>query len=127
MSERELLCVKCAATHRPAEMCPVHPDEPLLDPTDDRVVLELIALDDRARSRSHLRWTSAFGGGGLALAVGALFAMDAVGIPAMEFFWETIIGLALGGAVLGGVISIKRFCPRFARWTRDPGAETGGY
>jgi hypothetical protein len=110
-----------------APMCPLHPDEPLLDPADERVVFELMAIDDRARSRSHARWAGLLGGIGLAGAAGVLVLLDAIGAPAMEFFWEAVIGLTLGGAILGGVISIRRFRPRFAQWTKDPGAEPGGY
>ena len=61
----QLLCVECAALHRPAEFCPVHPDEPLLDPTDDDVILELIRLDDRARGRAFTFWGVSMGAIGL--------------------------------------------------------------
>jgi len=121
MSEdKKLLCVACAGLHPAGPFCPVHPDEPLLDPALDEVRFELMSLDDRARSRTYTRWMVGLGGVGLALAVVTLIVLESAVDGMAAAFWREIVG---GGIVAGGVsgfvISKKRFRRRFDRWTKD--------
>ena len=119
-SQKQLLCVECAKLHNPAKMCPVHPDEPLLDPDDDDVRFELMNLDDRARSRTYTRWMIGLGGLGFVLATAGYFLFKIYVNELVEAFWaETIGGGTVGGGFIGFLVARKRYKPRFARWTKD--------
>jgi hypothetical protein len=116
----QLLCVLCAKLHRPAELCPLHPDEPLLDPRDEQVVYELIALDDKAKQRTYIRWPVIMGAIGLAAGIATLIALDSVSPDAAEAFrLELVTGPALGMGALGLLVAKLRYRPRFTKWTKD--------
>ncbi len=53
----ELLCVQCVKTYA-ADACPLHPDEPLLDPSSEAVRFQLLDLDTQAGTQRFARWTS---------------------------------------------------------------------
>ena len=117
---RQLLCVACARLHNPSEFCPVHPDEPLLDPADDDVRFELMSLDDRARSRTFTRWMVGLGAVGLGLAVVTLVFLDSVMEGMAGAFWREVVGGGIvSGGLLGFIVAKKRFRRRFDCWTKD--------
>ncbi len=59
----ELLCIQCAKTYA-ADTCPVHTDEPLLDPRRDAVRFQLLDLDTQAGTTRFARWTEGLGAAG---------------------------------------------------------------
>ena len=119
-NRKQLLCIECAKLHNPAQMCPVHPEEPLLDPDDDDVRFELMNLDDRARSRTYTRWMIGLGGLGLVLATAGYFLFKIYVNGVIEAFWaETIGGGVVGGGFIGFLVARKTYKPRFAQWTKD--------
>ena len=56
----ELLCIQCVKTYA-ADACPVHVDEPLLDPARDDVRFQLLDLDTEAGTARFARWTEGLG------------------------------------------------------------------
>lgn len=108
------LCMACARTYE-TDACPVHPHEPLLDPAREQVRLELIAEDDRARSRMGTRLM--FAGAALAVAqtVALAMALDLeMGVLA-GIFTGTLAGLV----AVASVITPKLAPPRFGQWTGE--------
>lgn len=59
----ELLCIQCVKTYA-ADACPVHADEPLLDPRRDDVRFQLLDLDTQAGTTRFARWTDGLGAAG---------------------------------------------------------------
>jgi hypothetical protein len=115
----QLLCVRCAALHRPAEFCPSHPDEPLLDPRDEQVIYELVALDDKAKQRTYLIWPVILGGIGLVLGIATLVALYSLAPDVAEAFRvEVLGGSTVGLGALGFLVAKLRYKPRFSRWTK---------
>ncbi len=70
---QELLCVQCVKTYA-ADVCPVHADEPLLDPRREDVRFQLLDLDTQAGTSMFARWTEGLGqhGQGVAPATGGV-------------------------------------------------------
>lgn len=56
----KLLCIQCVKTYA-ADACPVHADEPLLDPSRDDVRFQLLDLDTQAGTARFARWTEGLG------------------------------------------------------------------
>ncbi len=56
----ELLCIQCVKTYA-ADACPVHADEPLLDPAREDVRFQLLDLDTQAGTSRFARWTEGLG------------------------------------------------------------------
>jgi len=109
-----LLCMRCAKTVN-GERCPVHPDEPLLDPSREEVRLELIDADDRARGRM-----------GTAVIVGAMVAAlaSAVGAGALTDYSGRLSVMVFAGVLIGlvtvGKVFVPRLAPpRFSQWTGE--------
>lgn len=118
--EKKLLCTACARLHNPAQFCPVHPDEPLLDPENDDVRYELINLDDRARSRTYTRWMVGLGAAGLAMGLAAAYLTAVfVNVAFGVFAREIIVGGAVGGGMAGFITAKVRYRPKFRQWTKD--------
>jgi len=120
----QLLCVECVELHRRAEFCPVHPDEPLLDPTDDDVILELISIDDKARGRTFTFWGVLMGVVGFALGIATYYLVKSGSALVAEAYRLEIVGGAIVGmGAIGLLIAKLRFRRRFVRWTaaRDGG------
>jgi hypothetical protein len=119
-STRQLLCVLCARLHNPADFCPVHPDEPLLDPTDDDVRFELMALDDKAKGRTYMRFGGVGAGLGFVLGIAVYYGIKAVAAPLAEAFrMEIVFGGLVGLLALGLLLAKLRYRPKFTEWTRD--------
>lgn len=109
-----LLCMRCAKTVE-GERCPIHPDEPLLDPSREDVRLELIDADDRARGRM-----------GTAVIVVAMTAALAAsfGMGALTEYDGTLSIAAFAGvlvalATIGKVLVPRLAPPRFSKWTGE--------
>lgn len=119
-SNKQLLCVECAKLHNPAAFCPVHPDEPLLDPASDDVRFELMALDDKAKGRTYMRFGGAGAGLGFVLGIVAYYLIKAAAAPLAEAFrMEIVLGGLVGLLAIGLLVAKLRYRPRFTRWTKD--------
>ena len=108
------LCMECAKTYD-SEHCPVHRDEPLLNPGSEDVRLELIAADDRARGR---------------MSTMLMFAAAGVSVLLCGLTFATLdAGLSLGGGVFVGslvllvtiasVVAPRLAPPRYSKWTGE--------
>ena len=106
------VCMECAKAHA-TPTCPVHPDEPLLDPSLEAVRLEMEEADDRRRNRVGAQLM--FGGFGLAAALtvglAKLIALD--GSLMISVFAGALVGLIAIARVLTPALSP----PRFGAWT----------
>lgn len=119
-STKQLLCVLCAKLHNPAEFCPVHPDEPLLDPAKDDVRFELMALDDKAKGRTYMRFGAIGAALGFALGIGVYYLIKSQSpLVAEAFRMEIVFGGLAGLLAVGLLVAKLRYRPRFTRWTRD--------
>ena len=108
------LCMACAKTYE-ADACPVHPYEPLLDPTRDEVRLQLIEADDRARSQTSTRLM--FAGAGIAVALTAALAVTLE--LEMSVLGGVFMGTLAGLVAVATVITPKLAPPRYCRWTGE--------
>ena len=113
-----LLCMACARSYE-QDRCPVHPDEPLLDPSQEAVRLELIAADDRARARASIGLM--FGATAVALLMS--FALG------LSLDLEASIALSIFAGSWAGLIAVSRVIapklapPRFSAWTGEAGVD----
>nr|MCH9684551.1 hypothetical protein [Deltaproteobacteria bacterium] len=109
-----LLCMACAKTYD-TETCPLHPHEPLLDPSTEAVRLELIDADDRARSKMGTMLI--LGATGIAVLLTALVA-TAIDLDAGVVF--IIFATLVSGLVaVASVLTPKLAPPRYLRWTGE--------
>lgn len=120
----EWVCMKCAKANQqagPGEFCKIHPDEPFLDGNKDEVKFEMMAADDKARSRLYGFWLLVMGGG-LFLAAVTILQF----VPLLDdWHREILIGSIFGGTALGFLLAKVMYKPKFRKWTRtvDPGGE----
>lgn len=112
------VCMECAKAYETA-VCPLHVDEPLLDPSREEVRLEMEETDDRRRLKVGSRLM--FGAFGLAaaLVVGLANVIELDGSLMISAFAGTLVGLIAVARVLTPALSP----PRFGAWT---GAEAIG-
>lgn len=120
------LCERCAKTYSNPGDCAVHPDEPLLDVRSEAVVMELIAIDDKARDAIMNRWMLLLGVTGFVFA----FLMQNAGRSSgSSSLFPLTISPGLG-AIIGRIIAQQRFQPRFRAWTAPvdplPSSEEAG-
>lgn len=108
----EGLCMACARTYD-AAVCPIHVDEPLLDPTREDVILELIEADDRRRRQVGTRLM--FGGfaAAAALTTATVSTLELDGSLSISVFAGTVLAAMAIARVLTPALSP----PRFGRWT----------
>lgn len=106
------VCMECARAYD-ASACPVHPDEPLLDPAVEAVRIEMEDADDRHRARVGTRLM--FGAFGLtaALTVGLANVLPLEGSLLVSVFAGSLLGLMAVARVLTPALSP----PRFTAWT----------
>ncbi len=106
------LCMACAKTYD-GDVCPIHPDEPLLDPTREDVVLELVEADDRRRRRVGTQLM--FGGfaAAAALSVATISALDLDSSLSISAFASAALAAMAVARVLTPILSP----PRFGAWT----------
>jgi hypothetical protein len=113
-SSGPLLCMACARTVT-GEQCSLHPDEPLLDPTREEVRLELVAADDRRRTRVST---------GLMFASAAVAALISFGL-AMMLELDGSTGITTFGGLLVALVTTSQLVtprlapPRFSAWTGE--------
>jgi hypothetical protein len=118
---QELICLPCARAYPVGEICSRHPNEILLDPSQE-AVLDLMEADDLAlQQRVHGLWMTI--GGVITVPVGFLVAFALAALVArvtgrLYLFRSMIIGLCLGGigVGVGARIADRRFKPRFRQW-----------
>ena len=106
------VCMECAKTYA-SPSCPVHADEPLLDPSVEAVRVEMEEADDRRRNRVGTQLM--FGAFGLAAALtvwlGKLITLD--GSLMISAFAGALVGLIAVARVLTPALSP----PRYGAWT----------
>ena len=110
------VCMECAKAYdRPT--CPVHPDEPLLDPSREEVRLEMGDADDRRRNAVGVRLM--FLGFGLAatFTVGLTSTLDLDNGLSIYVFAGAMVGLMAVARVLTPALSP----PRYGQWTGAEG------
>ncbi len=108
------LCMACAKTYE-ADACPVHPHEPLLDPTREEVRLQLVEADDRARTQMSTRLM--FAGAGVAVALTAALAVTLE--LEMSVLGGVFIGTLASLVAVATVITPKLAPPRYSRWSGE--------
>ncbi|MBV1861723.1 MAG: hypothetical protein KUG77_25105, partial [Nannocystaceae bacterium] len=106
------VCMECAKAYE-TPACPLHADEPLLDPSREEVRLEMEETDDRRR-RQVGSWLM-FGAFGLAAAanVGLANLIDLDSSLLLSSFAGSLVGLIAIARVLTPALSP----PRYGRWT----------
>ena len=106
------VCMECAKAYA-TPTCPLHPDEPLLDPSVEAVRLEMEEADDRRRNRVGTRLM--FGGFGLAAAITVTLAslIELDGSLMISVFAGSLVGLIAVARVLTPALSP----PRYGAWT----------
>jgi hypothetical protein len=117
----ELLCVQCAKTYA-ADVCPIHPDEPLLDPTVEAVRFQLLDMDAQAGTRRFTQWTD-----GLGLQGPAAATTGGVCIECAKAFDSASCPIHTNEPLLDPTVDAVRFqlmdldakagTQRFAQWT----------
>lgn len=112
------VCMECAKAYE-TPACPMHADEPLLDPSREEVRLEMGDADDRQRQKVG-SWLM-FGAFGLAatLVVGLASLIELDGSLMISTFAGSLVGLIAVARVVTPALSP----PRFGAWT---GAEAIG-
>jgi len=113
------VCLSCGATRSPADPCPDHPDEPLVDAADPAVRDQLRIMDDQARDRADTRsvYLGASLGFGLGLLVCAL-AWPILSITDEGPMLAVLVTTGLG-VLLARRRARQRFRPRFAAHTGE--------
>lgn len=106
--EHHMVCTKCGNTYPDCGSCSTHPGEPLLDTRDKEVGFFLMKLDDRARHRSYMLWSTIGLLTGVAIGI-VLFLVSGMG----EI---SVILLGVGGSLAGAAASNRIFRPRFKRY-----------
>ncbi len=119
-ANKRRLCTLCAKLHTPSDFCPIHPDEPLLDPEDDDVRFELMAIDDRSKARMYGILGGTGGAIGFVLGIVVYYIAKSVSEEVAEAFrLEIVIGITFAMLTLGLFIAKKRYHPKFTEWTKD--------
>ncbi|MEM6989956.1 MAG: hypothetical protein AAF721_05650, partial [Myxococcota bacterium] len=109
-----LLCMPCARVIE-GERCPLHPEEPLLDPSRDDVRHELVAADDRARGRM---------GTGLTIAAFVVATLVVGGMAQLLDVGSSVVVPVFAG-VLVALVTVSRVAvpklapPRYSQWTGE--------
>lgn len=117
----ELVCMLCAGSFPSGELCRTHPDEVLLDPSQE-AVLDLMEAEDGRRLRRLLGIGMTIGVlVGLPFAFVAISAFGALTIILSGNFYPfitPIVGLGVLGTAssVGASIAGKQYVPRFRPW-----------